>query len=192
MITLYHARFTRSVRVRWLLEELGLPHQLVTLTPEELGDPAHAALLPLAQVPVLDDCGVRLHESGAIVQYLLDAYGHGRLEPRRESEERPAFLQWFHFAEAALGAPLSALARDGARPDDAGARRDAERALALLERRLEERAWLAGEFSAADVMMGWSATIADRLGLVDDALPSVRRYVGRCHERSTFRRSMYA
>jgi glutathione S-transferase len=182
------------VRARWLLEELGLPHQLVTLAPEELGGPELAALLPLAQVPVLDDGGVRLHESGAIVHYLLDAYGHGRLEPRRESAERPAFLQWFHFAETALGAPLSTLARDAQRPDDAaaGARRDAERALAMLGRRVEGRSWLAGEFSAADVMMGWSATIADRLGLVGDALPSVRRYVGRCHERSTFRRSMYA
>lgn len=200
MITLYHAQFTRSVRVRWLLEELGLPHQLVTLALEELGAPEYDDVLPLARVPVLEDGPLRLSESGAIVQYLLDTYGHGRLEPARGGPERAAFLQWFHFAEASLGPPLSALARHTQRRPEAlrsaelagEARHEASRALAALERALADRDWLAREFSAADVMMGWSAAIADRLQLVTSEFPSVRKYVTRCHHRPTFRRSMYA
>jgi glutathione S-transferase len=199
VITLYHARFTRSVRVRWLLEELGLPHQLVTLAVEELRLPDHAVRDPLGKVPVLVDGELVLRESGAIVQYLLDSYGHGRLEPAKGSAERGPFLQWFHFAEATLAQPLAALfehTRTRA-PEDRipavipDAKRAAARALSVVECALRGREWLTREFSAADVMMGWGLAIADRFQLVTSDHPGVQRYVARCHERPPFRRSMY-
>ena len=199
MITLYHARFTRSVRVRWLLEELGLPHNLVTLAIEELIAPEYDDLLPLARVPVLEDGQLRLSESGAIVQYLLDTYGYGRLEPARESKERHVYLQWFHFAEASLGPPLSAIAQHTRRRPGklriaqivVDAKHEAARALAVLEKALDGREWLTEQFTAADIMMGWSAAVADRYQLVTSELPNVKKYVTRCHHRPPFRRSMY-
>jgi glutathione S-transferase len=200
VITLYHARFTRSVRVRWLLEELGLPHQLVTLAIDELIAPEYVERLPLARVPVLEDGDVALHESGAIVQYLLDTYGFGRLEPKRDSFERGEYLQWFHFAEGALGPPLSALAQHTRRRPGklriaqivVDAKQEAASALAVLDRALEGREWLTHEFSAADVMMGWSAVAADRCQLVTSEFENIKRYVARCHHRSPFRRAMYS
>jgi glutathione S-transferase len=200
VITLYHARFSRSVRVRWLLEELGLPHHLMTLAIDEVAEPEHVALQPLGRVPVLVDGELVLQESGAIVQYLLDTYGHGRLEPARGSGDRPRFLQWFHFAEATLAQPLASLAEHTWRrppkqripelvPD---ARAKATRALTAVERALSGREWLTREFSAADIMMGWSTAVAARFQLVTREFPSVRDYVARCHRRPPFRRSMYS
>jgi glutathione S-transferase len=199
VITLYHCRYTRSVRVRWLLEELGLPFDLMTLAVEELCAPEYDELLPLARVPVLADDKLILCESGAIVQYLLETYGYGRLEPSRGSSERPAYLQWFHFAEASLGQPLAAITEHTRRLPGklripavvVEAKNKASRALGVLERALQEREWLTSQFSAADIMMGWSAVVAQRHQLVTSEFPSVKAYVARCHQRSLFRRSMY-
>jgi glutathione S-transferase len=198
VITLYHARFTRSVRVRWLLEELGLPHTLMTLADGEMASAEYADVLPMGQVPVLRDGEIVLFESGAIVQYLLDSYGHGRLEPARHAKDRAEYLQWFHFAEAALGVHLSALARQvrlpdgvGEPPDATAARREIARPLGVLDEALAEREWLLESFSAADIMLGWSVVAADRCGLLEGRFPSVGKYATRIHNRPLFRRSMY-
>lgn len=196
MITLYHAPMARSVRARWMLDELGLPHQVATRALAELGEPEHVALHPLGQVPVLVDGPLVLLESGAIVQYLLETYGHGRLEPSRGSPERAKFLQWIHFAEATLTPPLAALLRQERRrqSEDPGAASGheaalrAKAALAVVEDALQGREWLTGEFSAADVMMGYGLALAKRLRLTDE-LPNIKAYVARCEARPAFRRA---
>jgi glutathione S-transferase len=197
VITLYHAPMSRSVRVRWLLEELGLPHQVETRALAELKQPEHVALHPLGKVPVLVDGDLVLLESGAIVQYLLESYGHGRLEPKLGSPERPAFLQWIHFAEATLTPPLGLLAQHTLirRPEDRipaivpDATRLANSALQVVDAALDGREWLTGEFSAADVMMGYSISLANLFKLVTDELPNVKAYLARCSARPAFRRS---
>ena len=110
MITLYHAANTRSLRVLWLLNELGLEFELKTLpfTPDALKDPAYLKLNPFARVPALVDGDTGLFESGAILEYLLATYGNGRLMPDTDSAQYGVYLQWFHFAEATLMPPLSA------------------------------------------------------------------------------------
>jgi glutathione S-transferase len=198
VITLYHARFTRSVRVRWLLEELGLPHDLMTLPEADGGLAEGSELLPTGEVPLLRDGDVVLFESGAIVQYLLDGYGHGRLEPARHAKDRAEYLQWFHFAEAALGPHLSAIARQMHRPEvlreptvAREAVREIERPLAVLDAALAAREWLLESFSAADVMLGWSVVTAERYALLEGRFPSVGKYATRILNRPLFRRSMY-
>ena len=205
MITLYHAPMSRSLRVRWLLEELAIPYQLEIRKLAELKTPEYLALHPLGKVPsIRDDAAgngdLVLFESGAIVQYLLERYGDGRLEPKRGSPERPKFLQWLHFAEASIAPQLGLIVQNTLiRPEAEriaaivpDAIKGAGNALAVAERALAGRDWLLREFSAADVMMGYSVLLANFVKLVTDATPNLRAYLARCQERPAFRRATAA
>src|ERR1051326_5343320 len=99
MITLYHAPRTRSVRIHWLLEELGLPYrlQVVDFVPPPT---PFAQRTPPGKFPAMVDGDVTMFESGAIVEYVLERHGKGRLAPPPGTAARAAFLQWIHFAEA--------------------------------------------------------------------------------------------
>jgi glutathione S-transferase len=197
MITLFHVPFSRSLRVRWLLEELGLPYRLETRSFGDLRRPEHLALHPLGKVPVLADGNVVLFESGAIVQHLLERHGEGRLEPERGSPERALFLQWFHYAEASMTPPLGLIVRHTVLLPEAEripavaeqARAQAAQTFAPVERALAGRAWLLPEFSAADVRMGYSAKLASLLRLLGDAQPNLAAYLARCEERPAWRRA---
>ena len=202
MITLYHAPMSRSVRVRWLLEELAIPYQLETRKPAELKTPEYLALHPLGKVPSIQDGesgdgGLVLFESGAIVQYLLETHGKGRLEPKLGSPERPKFLQWLHFAEASLAPQLGLIVQNTLiRPEAEriaaivpDAIKGAGNALAVAERALAGRIWLLSEFSAADVMMGYSVMLASFVKLVTDAIPNSKAYLARCRDRPAFQRA---
>ena len=197
MITLYHAAMSRSVRVRWLLEELAIPYQLEIRKLSELKTPEYLALHPLGKVPSIKDGELVLFESGAIVQYLLETYGNGRLEPKIGSPERPKFLQWLHFAEATLAPPLGQIVQHTLiRPEAEriaavvpDARKAAGNALAVVERALAGRSWLLSEFSAADVMLGYSVALANFIKVVGDATPNVKAYLARCQERPAYRKA---
>ena len=197
MLTLHHVPLSRSLRVRWLLEELGLPYRLEVRGFADLRRPEHLALHPLGKVPVLEDGDVVLFESGAIVQHLLERYGEGRLEPKPASPERARFLQWLHYAEATITPPLGWIVRHSMLlPEDERipavveqARAQATLALAPVERALAGRSWLLAEFGAADVMMGYSVKLATLLRLLGDAHPNLAAYLARCEERPAWRRA---
>jgi len=110
VIKLYHSPRSRSVRVRWLLEELGLPYELVQRAYKPPALP-FAQDSPMGKFPALEDGPVVMIESGAIVEYLLEQYGAGRLGPRAGEPGRAAFLQWLHFAEATLLPPVLEILR---------------------------------------------------------------------------------
>jgi glutathione S-transferase len=108
VIALWFAPRTRAVRVRWLLEELGVPYELRRVEfqrPER----AFSQHTPLGKLPVIEDDGVVICESGAIVEYVLERYGEGRLAPSIGSSLRGPFLQWMHFAEATAFPPLGVI-----------------------------------------------------------------------------------
>jgi glutathione S-transferase len=197
MITLVHVPLSRSLRVRWLLEELALPYQLEVRSFAELRRPEHLALHPLGKVPVLLDGDVTLFESGAILQHLLERHGGGRLEPKPGSAERSLFWQWFHYAEATLTPPLGLVVRHTVLAPEAEripavaewGRARAAQALAPVERALAGRSWLLPEFSAADVMMGYSVRLASLLRLLGDAHPNLSAYLARCEERPAYARA---
>ncbi|HEY4114846.1 MAG TPA: glutathione S-transferase N-terminal domain-containing protein, partial [Rhizomicrobium sp.] len=96
MLRLYFAPLTRAIRIKWLLEELGLPHELI---PRQFNRTALYAGqdTPSGRYPVLEDGDIVLSESGAVVQYILETYGNGRLQPAIGSPERAAYLFWFHY-----------------------------------------------------------------------------------------------
>jgi glutathione S-transferase len=195
MLTLYFAPRTRAVRVRWLLEELGVPHRLERVT---FNVPSHtfAQNTPLGKLPVIEDGDVTMCESGAIVEYILERYGHGRLAPPIGSPLRGEFLQWVHFAESTAFPPVGVIVwhtlyegnADRFPEVMASARARAGDAMDFVGRRLEGRPYLLGdEFSAADIMMGFTLFAARLLGVLDDRHTVLHGYLGRLEERPAFR-----
>lgn len=111
MITVHHLEQSRSTRILWLLEELGLPYELVRYQRDpmtRLAPPEMKAIHPLGKAPVIvDDAGAGLvAESGAIIEYLIETYGQGRLKPAIGSEDWAHYVQWLHFAEGSAMLPL--------------------------------------------------------------------------------------
>jgi glutathione S-transferase len=180
-----------------VLEELGLPYELATRSFADLKRPEHLALHPLGKVPVLVDGDVVLFESGAILQHLLERHGSGRLEPKPGTPERARYQQWFHYAEASVTPPLGLIVRHTVLlPESeriaavvAGARAEAQRVLAPVERALAGQSWLLPDFSAADVMMGYSVKLASLLRLLGEATPDLVAYLARCEERPAYQRA---
>lgn len=197
MLKLYFAPRTRSIRVRWLLEELGIPHALerVEFRPPSA---AFAQATPSGKFPVLVDGDVVMGESGAIVEYVLEKYGGGRLAPAIGSSQRGEFLQWVHFAEGTAFPPLGVLIWHGIYRGDAervpeamdAARSRAHAALTVLEKHLSERDHLLGDdFSAADIMVGFTVAAAQFLGLLAAGYPATSAYLRRLSQRPAFHRA---
>lgn len=197
MLKLYHAARTRSVRIRWLLEELGLPHELerVEFRPQKT---TFAQPTPYGRFPVLADGETVIGESGAILEYILERYGAGRLAPSIGAPKRGEFLQWVHFAEGTAFAPLGVLIWHGIYRGDAdeipeaidSARDRARSALDVVERHLATRDFLLGpEFSAADVMLGFTLAAAQFLGVLDARYPTTMAYLARITARPAFQRA---
>ena len=109
MIRLYYAPRTRAVRVRWLLEELGLAYELVRVDFQVPSGGFFAQATPSGKVPVIEDDGVVISESGAILEYIVDRYGAARLARSVDSAARGLYLQWLHFAEGTASVPLSTI-----------------------------------------------------------------------------------
>ena len=199
MIRLYHAPLTRSVRILWLLEELGVPYEVEDVEFEPTSDTFFRQRTPFGKLPTLEDDEVVICESGAILEYLIDRYGEGRLAPEPGSPERGTYLQWIHFAESTAFAPLGVLAWLGVYRGEGGrytelladARNRAVQALAFVERALGEREYLVGDtFTGADVMMGFTLAAARRLGVLDESLPRLGRYLDRLLARPALKRAL--
>jgi glutathione S-transferase len=162
MIVVHHLNNSRSQRVLWLLEELNTPYRVETyrrdaktnLAPSEL-----RAVHPLGKSPVIQDGDLVLAESGAIIEYLLERHGNGRLAPARGTNEHVRYLHWMHFAEGTIMLHLVArlyLVRvgDAAKTMQARVEGMIGDELDLVEAELTRGGHMAGaEFSAADVQM---------------------------------------
>jgi glutathione S-transferase len=199
MLKLWYAPRTRALRVVWLLEELGLPYTLERVEFVPTANEFFIQKSPLGKLPVLEDGDVVMCESGAIVEYALERYGNGRLAPPIGSPKRAAFLQWLHFAESTAFPPLGVviwLTRyrgDSAQYDTliADSRARAASGIEFVERQLGRKAWLLGdEFSAADIMMGFTLGAARLLGALDDRFGSLNGYLARLQARPAFKRTM--
>jgi len=197
MITLYYAPRTRAVRVRWLLEELGLPHELRRVTFRPPTKP-FTQDVPLGKIPVIEDGDVTICESGAIVEYILERYSDGPLAPTVGSPLRGEFLQWIHFAEATAFPPLGIIVWHTLFRQDAdqvpsvitSARERADAALEFVEKALAGKTYLLGDdFSAADIMMAFTLAAARDLGVLDARYPLLSAYLARLEARPAFRRA---
>ena len=194
MLKVYYAPDSRSVRVVWLLEELGLPYELERY---KLGDPAmrtpefRANVHPMGRVPVLEDGEVKIFESGAILQYIIARHGDGRLAPDVGSPDFPYYLQWLHFSEGMMMGHVGTIVVETIfLPEDKRNQTNVERAtklltaaLGIVDRHMEGREWLAGDFSAADIMTGHACSVAVRLGMDVSDKPNAAAYVERINAR---------
>ncbi len=198
MLKLYHAQLTRSIRIVWLLEELGIPYELATVP---FKPPRHSFEqdTPTGKFPALEDDGMVLFESGAILEYLIEKYGKGRLAPPVGSRDRGPYLQWVHFAEATAFPPIGDIARhtmflpeaDRIPQVAADGRVRAKNALDVLERALAGKQYLVGnELTGADVMMGYFLMAARMLGTVGAEHPNIAAYWERLAARPGLQKAL--
>ena len=212
MITVHHLNNSRSQRVLWLLEELGLPYEIrryqrdpkTMLAPESL-----RAVHPLGKSPVITDGALTLAESGAIMEYLVDRYGDGRLAPAAGSLERLRFTYWLHYAEGSAMPPLLLqLVFDRiettpmpffAKPVARAIARRAKSAfiepqialhMGYMEAELVKHRWFAGnEFTAADIQMSFPIEAALARGQ-DPSRPKLSAFLDRIHARPAYQRAL--
>ncbi|MCK8465470.1 glutathione S-transferase family protein [Aliiroseovarius sp. S1339] len=193
MIKLHHVPWSRSFRVLWLLEELGLRSTIecYSITDGSLRHPDFLAISPAGRVPALEIDGQVLFESGAIVEYLCETRPEAGLGRAPGHPERPRYLEFLHFAEtqAALIANLNlaqVFLRDPAARSPLLIKLDTkrlEKTLAPLERRLGAQDWLlASGFSGADVMLGFNLFAVPFFVHLDD-FPNLRAYIDRVKAR---------
>jgi len=198
MITVHHLNDSRSQRILWLLEELGLPYEIVRYQRDaqtRLAPPELKAVHPLGKSPVLTDDGRTLIESGAIVDYLVRRHGGGRMAPGADTPAYDEYQQWLHYAEGSAMLPLM-LHLYVSRLGEAGAplkpRIDSEIAnhLGYVDGVLAGRPWLLGEqFSAADIQMSFVGEAAGAYGK-RTAYPQLDAWVRRFQARPAYRAAL--
>ena len=200
MLKLHFAPNSRAGRVLWLLEELGLPYELnkMAFHPKDLKSDEHRARHPLGRVPVLEDDGIQIWESGAIIDYILERHKNGGLKPSVDSDTFPKYLQWFHYCEGMVMPSMNTIVvHTLLLPEE---RRDATvlgqaqrllaRALEPVNEALEGNDYLIGNFSGADLMLGHSCFMSNNLGCVSDDMVNIKDYVKRISERPAFKKAI--
>lgn len=213
MITVHHLNNSRSQRVLWLLEELGLPYEIVhhQRDPQTMLAPAALrAVHPLGKSPVLTDGAETVAESGAIIEYLLEVHGAGRLRPAPGTPEARRFTYWLHFAEGSAMPPLllklvfgrvqSAPMPFFVKPIAKGiaakvlqsfVEPNLKAQLDFMEAELSTRPWFAGEdFSAADIQMSFPLEAAAQRAGLDASRPQLMDWLRRIHARPAYRRAL--
>jgi glutathione S-transferase len=203
MLKIYHVPGTRSVRPLWLAYELGLDVEIIEVdfSPAYRNTSEWRAISPAGKVPALSDGDVSMFESGAMVEFILDRYGNGRLRPKPGTAESALYLQWTWFAEATLSRPMGfvrmmKMAKSGA--GDIGdiaaeGEKKARAGLQAVEQGLADRDFLLAEgFTAADIMMGYSLELLANLGVFDKEYPNAHAYLERLKSRDACRRAMSA
>ena len=196
MIVVHHLNESRSQRILWLLEELALPYEIRHYARDaktRLAPPELQAVHPLGKSPVVEDGGLKLIESGAIVDSLIRRHGNGTLRPAEGSADFEAYQQWLHYAEGSAMLPLL-LKLYVSRLGEAGAplkpRIDGELAnhLGHVDRSLQGREWLVGDaLSGADVQMSFVGEAARGLRA---SYPNLDAWVKRFQQRPAYRRAL--
>jgi glutathione S-transferase len=215
MITVHHLNNSRSQRILWLLEELGIPYEIKRYTRDPktlLAPPELRAIHPLGKAPVITDDGTTIAESGAIIEYLVERYGSGRLIPAAGSPERLRYTYWLHFAEGSAMTPLllkllftrieaapmpfftKPIARAIAKKVQ-GTYIDPNlaRQLHFMETELSVRDWFTGaEFSAADIQMSFPVELSRARGGLDENHPRLMSFLERIHAMPSYQRALAA
>ena len=211
MLVVHHLNNSRSQRVLWLLEELGVPYEVKRyqrqpnmLAPKEL-----RVVHPLGKSPVITDNGNTVAESGAIIEYVLKTYGQGRLIPADNTPERLRYTYWLHYAEGSAMTPLLLKLIFGLLPKRAPflirpvVNAVATKALATLvtpqlrqhmafwEGELGKSEWFAGDdFTAADIQMSFPLEAASARGGLEQGHPKAMAWLAKIHARPAYQRAL--
>ncbi|CUA82741.1 MULTISPECIES: glutathione S-transferase [Gulbenkiania] len=213
MLTVHHLNNSRSQRILWLLEELGVPYEIrpYQRNPETLLAPRTLkGVHPLGKAPVVTDGDITVAESGAIIEYLVDTYGAGRLKPAVGTPARRQYTYWLHYAEGSLmplllmklvfsrlsHPPMPVLLRPMA---GMIARSVSERYLqpqlaqhfAHIETSLATSGWFAGdELTAADIQMSFPLEAAAASMQQVERYPAIRAFLTRIRDRPAYQRAL--
>jgi glutathione S-transferase len=213
MLTVHHLNNSRSQRVLWLLEELGVPYEIEKFQRDPktmLAPPELVRVHPLGKSPVVTEDGITVAETGAIVESLLDTYGAGLLRPPAGTEARRRFTYWLHFAEGSAMPPLllklvfdriesgpmpffvKPIARGIARKvKGLTIEPNLKRQLDFMESELTAHEWFAGnEFSAADVQMSFPIEAAKQRAGLDASRPKLIQFLKKIHARPAYQRAL--
>jgi glutathione S-transferase len=213
MIVVHHLNNSRSQRVLWLLEELGLPYEVTRYERDAktmLAPSSLMAIHPLGKSPIIVDDGVTVAESGAVVEYLIERYGGGRLIPPAGTPERLRYTYWLHYAEGSAMPPLllklvfdrvanapspwpiSAIARRIAGTvQNAFIGPQLQRHLDYMEAELTAQPWFAGEeFTAADIQMSFPLEAAASRAGLNAGRPQLTGFLQRIHARDAYKRAL--
>ncbi|MEO7129579.1 MAG: glutathione S-transferase [Rhodoferax sp.] len=213
MITVHHLNNSRSQRILWLLEELGLPYEIKRYQRDPktmLAPPSLRKVHPLGKSPVVTDGALTLAESGAIVEYLIGQYGAGRLAPAPGTPERLRYTYWLHYAEGSAmpplllklvfdtieKSPMPFFVRPIAKAISGKAKSSfigpqIRQHLDYLEGELGKAAWFAGsEFSGADIQMSFPLEAAAARAGLDRSRPKLMDFLARIHARPAYQRAL--
>tara|TARA_B100002052_G_scaffold185588_1_gene169092 strand:- start:554 stop:1162 length:609 start_codon:yes stop_codon:yes gene_type:complete len=196
MLKLHHAPTSRAGRIVWLLEELEIKYELNSMKfhPSDLKSDEHRKRHPLGRVPVLEDGNIILYESGAIVEYILEKHAPGKLKPSVHTDIYPQYLQWFHYCEGMIMPPINIivvqtilLPKERQNLESLSqAQKLLGKALLPVDKNLENKEYLIGEFSGADIMLGHSLYMSNKLGCVSNEMTNIKAYIERIKARPHF------
>jgi len=213
MIVVHHLNNSRSQRILWLLEELGLDYDVKRYQRDPktmLAPPELRRIHPLGKSPVITDGDLILAESGAIVEYLVGRYGNGRLVPAADTPEKLRYTYWLHYAEGSMMPPLlmklifdrlerapmpffaKPIARAIAKKTKASfIEPNINRHLDYMESELGKAAWFAGEtFTAADIQMSFPLEAATVRGGLNLSRPKLMTFLDRIHSRPAYKKAI--
>lgn len=213
MITVHHLNNSRSQRVLWLLEELGLSYEIkhyerdpkTMLAPVSLRE-----VHPLGKSPVITDGELTLAESGAIIEYLVKHYGNGRLRPAPDTPEYLRYTYWLHYAEGSAmpplllklifnqieKSPMPFFARPIARSivnrvNSSFIEPQITQHLDYMESEIGKSAWFAGnEFTAADIQISFPLEAAAAQAELNASRPKLMAFLNRIHERPAYQQAL--
>jgi glutathione S-transferase len=196
MVVVHHLNNSRSQRILWLLEELGTPYEIVKYQRMEglpLAPPELKAVHPLGKSPVITDGARTIAESGAIVEYLVDTYGGGRLKPQAGTDAYWRYVEWLHYAEGSAMVPLLLALYAGFLGESAALLRpriDSEIAnnLGYIEQNLQGREFFVGDgLTGADIQMLF---VLEAAGARLEPYPAAMAYRDRMHARPAYQRGI--
>ena len=202
MITIHHLGVSQSDRIVWLMEELALPYELKWYDrgPDFLAPPEYRALHPVGTAPVVTDGDLVMAESTAIVEYISQRYGKGKLSVPTDAPDYPHYLFWMQFnnnLQSVLFIKIAVQSTGAEVADDnlmmTTTQRREDGIYRALEARLGESDYLGGPaFSCADIMSAFNLTSLAMLGAraIDDSLPNTRAYVERVTSRPAYQKAM--
>ena len=198
MLTLHHLNNSRSQRVLWLMEELGLDYTIKRYERDaetSLAPPELAAVHPLGKSPVLTDGDNTIIESGAIIDYLLRIYGNGKLCPEPGTVAHEEYLQWLHYGEGSAMLPLMLKMYTLRLPDGGEALQprisdELNRHLGYMNTALEGTDWFVGNsLSGADIQLSFIVEIAPLLFSLE-SFPNLAAFRQRCQSRPAYQSAL--
>ncbi len=198
MIVVHHLNDSRSQRILWLLEELGLPYEIKPYQRDaqtRLAPPELKKVHPLGKSPVITDGNRTIIESGAIIDYLIRRHGGGRLQPAPETPAYDEYVQWMHYAEGSAMLPLMLnlyVARLGEAAAPLMPRIESEIAnhLAYIDSALKCRQFLVGDsLTGGDIQMSFVGEVAGAFGKRAQ-YPNLDAWIKRLHERPAYKKAL--